>query len=148
MHSKEEDAYNNDEKVYQDRFLKVAELRSRRNFGNYAAPMRIIMYMKFIMQYLYIIISFTELLFQVVATMTATKGRYRRFSVVVATGNGQGLCGIGKARALTLSSAVRRAKSCASQNIISFELKEGRTCNKIFASPLPEGKSVTLYQAK
>ncbi|CAH8871041.1 unnamed protein product [Trichobilharzia szidati] len=93
---------------------------------------------------------------KVVATMTATKGRYRRFSVVVATGNGQGLCGIGKARALTLSSAVRRAKSRASQNIISFELKEGRTLwhvghvcewnSKIFASPLPEGSGLICHR--
>ncbi|CAH8611821.1 unnamed protein product [Heterobilharzia americana] len=93
---------------------------------------------------------------KVVATMTATKGRYRRFSVVVATGNGQGLCGVGKARALTLQSAVRRAKLCASQNIVPFELKEGRTLwhdgyvcewnSKIFATPLPEGAGLICHR--
>ncbi|KAH8862800.1 28S ribosomal protein S5 [Schistosoma japonicum] len=93
---------------------------------------------------------------KVVATMTATKGRYRRFSVLVATGNGQGLCGIGKARALTLTSAVRRAKSRAAQNIMSFELKEGRTLwhvghvcewnSKIYASPLPEGAGLICHR--
>uniref|UniRef100_A0A5K4FAM5 Small ribosomal subunit protein uS5m n=1 Tax=Schistosoma mansoni TaxID=6183 RepID=A0A5K4FAM5_SCHMA len=93
---------------------------------------------------------------KVVATVTATKGRYRRFSVVVATGNGQGLCGIGKAKALNLLSATRRAKLRASQNIVSFELKEGRTLwhvgyvcqwnSKIFATPLSEGAGLKCHR--
>ncbi|KAA3670498.1 small subunit ribosomal protein S5 [Paragonimus westermani] len=62
-----------------------------------------------------------------VATMTATVGRYRRFSVLVATGNGRGLCGIGKAKAITLPAAVRQAKQRASQNLVSFDLKDNRT---------------------
>ncbi|CAH8624867.1 unnamed protein product [Schistosoma guineensis] len=93
---------------------------------------------------------------KVVATVTATKGRYRRFSVVVATGNGQGLCGIGKAKALNILSATRRAKLRASQNIISFDLKEGRTLwhvgyvcqwnSKIFAAPLSEGAGLKCHR--
>lgn len=93
---------------------------------------------------------------KVVATMTATVGRYRRFSIVVATGNGRGLCGIGKAKALMLNAAIRRAKQRAIQNLVSFDLKDGRTLwhvghvcewkTKIFAMPAPEGAGLTCHR--
>ncbi|KAF8563120.1 hypothetical protein P879_09048 [Paragonimus westermani] len=91
-----------------------------------------------------------------VATMTATVGRYRRFSVLVATGNGRGLCGIGKAKAITLTAAVRRAKQRASQNLISFDLKDNRTLwhighvrewhSTIFARPGVEGSGLICHR--
>ncbi|CAL8075928.1 unnamed protein product [Calicophoron daubneyi] len=93
---------------------------------------------------------------KVVATMTATVGRYRRFSVLVATGNGRGLCGIGKAKSITLGAAVRRAKARAAQHVISFNLKDDRTLwhtgyvhewhSKIFARPAKEGAGLICHR--
>lgn len=59
--------------------------------------------------------------------MTATVGRYRRFSALVVAGNGRGVCGVGKARSVTLRGALKRAKNRAFLNLISFKLKENRT---------------------
>ncbi|TPP61677.1 Small subunit ribosomal protein S5 [Fasciola gigantica] len=91
-----------------------------------------------------------------VSTMTATVGRYRRFSVLVATGNGRGMCGIGKAKSVTLTAAVRRAKLRAAQNLVSFNLKDNRTLwhighvreweSKIFAKPAPEGFGLCCHR--
>ncbi|KAA0198456.1 Small subunit ribosomal protein S5 [Fasciolopsis buskii] len=91
-----------------------------------------------------------------VSTMTATVGRYRRFSVLVATGNGRGLCGIGKAKSVTLTAAVRRAKLRSAQNLVSFNLKDNRTLwhigyvkeweSKIFAKPAPEGFGLCCHR--
>lgn len=93
---------------------------------------------------------------KVVATMTATVGRYRRFSVLVATGNGKGLCGIGKAKAITLAAAVKRAKQRAAQNLLSFDLKDNRTLwhighvrewhSCIFAKPAAEGSGLVCHR--
>ncbi|KER20521.1 ribosomal protein S5 domain protein [Opisthorchis viverrini] len=93
---------------------------------------------------------------KVVATMTATVGRYRRFSVLVATGNGRGLCGIGKAKAITLTAAIKRAKQRAAKSLISFELKDNRTLwhighvrewhSSIFAKPAAEGSGLVCHR--
>lgn len=93
---------------------------------------------------------------KVVSTMTATVGRYRRFSVLVVTGNGRGLCGIGKSKSVSFRAAVRRAKTRATQNIISFELRDNRTLwhvghvkewhTSIFAKPLPDGSGLTCHR--
>ncbi|GAA52653.1 28S ribosomal protein S5 mitochondrial [Clonorchis sinensis] len=93
---------------------------------------------------------------KVVATMTATIGRYRRFSVLVATGNGRGLCGIGKAKAITLMAAIKRAKQRAAKSLLSFELKDNRTLwhighvrewhSSIFAKPAAEGSGLVCHR--
>ncbi|CAH8430632.1 unnamed protein product [Dicrocoelium dendriticum] len=88
--------------------------------------------------------------------MTATVGRYRRFSVLVATGNGRGLCGIGKSKAINLKAAIRCARLRAAQNLMSFELRDNRTLwhmghvkewrTSIFAKPLPDGAGLTCHR--
>ena len=64
--------------------------------------------------------------------MTATVGRYRRFSALVVAGNGRGVCGVGKARSVTMRAALKRAKNRAFLNLISFNLKEDRTRKHLF----------------
>ena len=59
--------------------------------------------------------------------MTATVGRYRRFSALVVAGNGQGVVGIGKARSVTMRASLKRAKNRAFVNLVSLNLKENRT---------------------
>ncbi|VDN45154.1 unnamed protein product, partial [Dibothriocephalus latus] len=59
--------------------------------------------------------------------MTATVGRYRRFSALVAAGNGQGVCGIGRGKSVTMRAALKRAKHRAFLNLMSFNLRENRT---------------------
>ncbi|VDK37697.1 unnamed protein product [Taenia asiatica] len=92
-----------------------------------------------------------------VSTMTATVGRYRRFSALVVAGNGRGVCGVGKARSVTLRGALKRAKNRAYLNLISFNLKENRTLwhlghvrewhTTIFATPKPEGYGLVCHRA-
>uniref|UniRef100_A0A0R3TN25 Small ribosomal subunit protein uS5m n=1 Tax=Rodentolepis nana TaxID=102285 RepID=A0A0R3TN25_RODNA len=92
-----------------------------------------------------------------VSTMTATVGRYRRFSALVVAGNGQGVCGVGKARSVTMRAALKRAKNRAFLNLISFNLKEGRTLwhlghvrewhTTIYATPKPEGYGLVCHRA-
>ncbi|KAM7538933.1 hypothetical protein Aperf_G00000047681 [Anoplocephala perfoliata] len=91
-----------------------------------------------------------------VSTMTATVGRYRRFSALVGAGNGQGVCGIGKARSITMRAALKRAKNRAFLNLVSFNLKEGRTLwhlghvrewhTTIYATPKPEGYGLVCHR--
>ncbi|CUT99241.1 28S ribosomal protein S5 mitochondrial [Echinococcus multilocularis] len=92
-----------------------------------------------------------------VSTMTATVGRYRRFSALVVAGNGRGVCGVGKARSVTLRGALKRAKNRAFLNLISFNLKESRTLwhlghvrewhTTIYATPKPEGHGLICHRA-
>ncbi|KAM3172636.1 hypothetical protein ACTXT7_014135 [Hymenolepis weldensis] len=92
-----------------------------------------------------------------VSTMTATVGRYRRFTALVVAGNGRGVCGIGKARSVTMRAALKRAKNRAFLNLISFNLKEGRTLwhlghvrewhTTIYATPKPEGYGLVCHRA-
>lgn len=63
--------------------------------------------------------------------MTATVGRFRRFSALVVSGNGRGVCGIGKARSVNMRAALKRAKNRAFINLLSFSLKENRTRESI-----------------
>ncbi|VDM00520.1 unnamed protein product [Schistocephalus solidus] len=65
--------------------------------------------------------------FKAVSTMTATVGRYRRFSALVAAGNGHGVCGIGRGKSVTMRAALKRAKHRAFLNLMSFNLRENRT---------------------
>ena len=46
---------------------------------------------------------------------------------MVVAGNGQGVCGVGKARSVSLRASLQRAKSRAFLHLISFNLKENRT---------------------
>ncbi|KAL5106274.1 28S ribosomal protein S5 mitochondrial [Taenia crassiceps] len=92
-----------------------------------------------------------------VSTMTATVGRYRRFSGLVVAGNGRGVCGVGKARSVTLRGALKRAKNRAFLNLTSFNLKENRTLwhlghvrewhTTIYATPKPEGYGLVCHRA-
>ncbi|VDD79735.1 unnamed protein product [Mesocestoides corti] len=92
-----------------------------------------------------------------VSTMTATVGRYRRFSALVVAGNGHGVCGVGKARSVTMRAALKRAKNRAFLNLISFNLKENRTLwhlghvrewhTTIYATPKPEGYGLVCHRA-
>lgn len=65
---------------------------------------------------------------KVVSSMTASKGRFGRFSTVVMVGNGRGLAGIGKAKSTNLRNALRIAKKRATQRFEYYEIRESRTC--------------------
>ncbi|KAL3320160.1 28S ribosomal protein S5, mitochondrial [Cichlidogyrus casuarinus] len=93
---------------------------------------------------------------KVVATMTATKGRFRRFSALIATGNGEGVLGLGAAKSTSMRAAIRRARDRAFLNLLSYSIKENRTLyhtghvkqwhSTIFAIPKMEGHGLVCHR--
>lgn len=93
---------------------------------------------------------------KVVSSMTASKGRFGRFSTVVMVGNGRGLAGIGKAKSTNLRNALRIAKKRATQRFEYYEIRESRTLwhpdfihdwsTNIFVRPMPEGSGLVCHR--
>lgn len=83
-------------------------------------------------------------------------GRCRRHSVMVATGNGQGICGFALGKSSDPKTAIRDAKNRAAQRLMSFQLCEGRTVyhdfytqfgyTKIYVYKMPEGYGLQTHR--
>ncbi|RZF45003.1 hypothetical protein LSTR_LSTR001964 [Laodelphax striatellus] len=92
-----------------------------------------------------------------VTCMTGNLGRTRRQSAFVVTGNKQGLCGIGLAKAIDPKAAMKTAKNKAAQNLLFVERYEGHTVihdfftqfghTKIFVTKMPEGYGLVCHRA-
>ncbi|XP_031633025.1 28S ribosomal protein S5, mitochondrial [Contarinia nasturtii] len=86
---------------------------------------------------------------KIVVHMTKRFGRHRTHSVFVATGNGQGVCGISLGKASDPKSAIRVGKTRASKKLMHFHLCDNRTVyhdffaqfgyTKIYGYKMPEG---------
>lgn len=93
---------------------------------------------------------------KIVNVMRGNLGRYRRHSVFVATGNGQGICGFALGKSADPKAAIRKAKNRAAQRLMSFELCDGRTIyhdfftqfgpTKIYAYKMPEGYGLKTHR--
>lgn len=93
---------------------------------------------------------------KIVNVMRGNLGRYRRHSVFVATGNGQGICGFALGKSADPKAAIRKAKNRAAQRLMSFELCDGRTIyhdfftqfgpTKIYAYKMPQGYGLQTHR--
>jgi len=89
--------------------------------------------------------------------MKANAGRYRRISVVVVTGNKNGLVGFALGKAADAKAALRRAKNRAGQKLMYIERYNNHTvyhdfftqfCNtRIFVEKRPEGYGLKCHRA-
>lgn len=95
--------------------------------------------------------------FKTVFCMKANAGRYRRISVVVVTGNKNGLAGFALGKAADARAALRRAKNRAGQKLMYIERYDNHTvyhdfftqfCNtRIFVEKRPEGYGLKCHRA-
>lgn len=91
-----------------------------------------------------------------VVNMKGNFGRKRRMSVMVVTGNGNGLAGFALAKAVEPKAALRKAKNRAGQQVMHVDLFEGRTVfhdffsqfgkTKLFVSKKPSGYGLVCHR--
>lgn len=89
--------------------------------------------------------------------MKGNMGRKRRLSVMVVTGNANGLVGFGVGKAIERPTALRKAKNRAGQKLIHVDLCNGHTLfhdtfsqfgkTKIFIKQMPEGSGLVCHRA-
>jgi small subunit ribosomal protein S5 len=92
-----------------------------------------------------------------VFNMKGNMGRKRRLSVMVITGNGNGLAGFAIAKAVETRAALRKAKNRAGQKLMHIDLYNGDTVfhdffcqfgkTKIYVEKKPEGYGLSCHRA-
>ncbi|ELU12582.1 hypothetical protein CAPTEDRAFT_156921 [Capitella teleta] len=94
---------------------------------------------------------------RMVANMTGTIGRKRRFSSFICVGNGNGIAGFGSGKSKNMAAAMRVGKNRAAQNLMYIPLFEGHTVyhdmfvkyhkSKIFIHKKEKGYGLKCHRA-